>query len=242
MFTTQNAAVAASSAGTFAKDQAAELTQLASNGDFSIRILALLGAIAMVVVSVIGFLGKILTLHFVSALIEVYVFALAIVIIILESAGKIPLPRSFETNVHKYALFLKFVWGRGILYFIGGSLQVSQANILDLVVGLFMCFVGILYMIVGRSTSKKLEALKKGKYSDSTLRAEFREADVDAKGALTMAQFKNLIHSLGLDLNRREVEAAFLQLDPDSNGLVTVDQFLAWWSDTDNVDALPMGV
>jgi len=97
-------------------------------------------------------------------------------------------------------------------------------------------------MIVGRSTSKKLEALKKGKYSDSTLRAEFREADVDAKGALTMAQFKNLIHSLGLDLNRREVEAAFLQLDPDSNGLVTVDQFLAWWSDTDNVDALPMGV
>ena len=128
MFTSQNAAVAASSAGTFAKDQAVELTQLASNGDFSIRILALLGAIAMVVVSVIGFLGKILTLHFVSALIEVYVFALAIVIIILESAGKIPLPRSFETNVHKYALFLKFVWGRGILYFIGGSLQVSQVS------------------------------------------------------------------------------------------------------------------
>jgi hypothetical protein len=132
LFTTQNAAAAASSAGTFAKDQATELSTLASNGDFSIRILALLGAMAMLVVSVLGFLGKVLTLKFVSALIDFYIFVFAIITIILESGGKIPLPRSFEQNLYKYGLFLKFVWGRGILYFFVGTLLVSQVSAVTL--------------------------------------------------------------------------------------------------------------
>lgn len=105
---------------------------------------------------------------------------------------------------------------------------------MDIVVGLFMTCVGILYIIVGRSTSKKLEKLKDSKISESSLRAEFRKADVQAKGALNMPEFKNLILTLGLDLNRREAEAAFLQLDSHPNGDVGIDQFLAWWKDCDN--------
>lgn len=128
MLTRENAAAAASSAGSFAKEQANEISQLASDGDFSIRILALLGAIAMIVVSILGFVVKMLTFRFVSALIEVYIFVLAIAILILESAGKIPLPRRLGVNLQKYALFLKYVWGRGILYVIGGTLQVSQVS------------------------------------------------------------------------------------------------------------------
>ena len=128
MFTRENAAAAASTAGSFATEQANELSQLASDGDFSIRILALLGAFAMIVVSIMGFVVKMLTFKFVSALIEVYIFVLAIVILILESAGKIPVPRRVGLKIQKFALFLKYVWGRGILFVIGGTLQVSQVS------------------------------------------------------------------------------------------------------------------
>jgi hypothetical protein len=109
---------------------------------------------------------------------------------------------------------------------------------LDFIVGVFMCFVGILYILVGRSTANKLANLKKSRFSESTLRAEFREADVDAKGTLTMAQFKALVFALGLDLNRREVEAAFLEVDSGSSGVITIDQFLVWWNETDSDDGV----
>lgn len=82
----------------------------------------------MIVVSIMGFVVKMLTFKFVSALIEVYIFVLAIVILILESAGKIPVPRRVGLKIQKFALFLKYVWGRGILFVIGGTLQVSQVS------------------------------------------------------------------------------------------------------------------
>lgn len=86
----------------------------------------------MLVVSVLGVLGKVLTLKFVSALIDCYIFVFAIITIILESGGKIPLPRSFEKDLYKYGLFLKFVWGRGMLYFFVGTLLVSQVSAVTL--------------------------------------------------------------------------------------------------------------
>jgi Ca2+-binding EF-hand superfamily protein len=104
-----------------------------------------------------------------------------------------------------------------------------------------MTCVGILYIIVGRASSKKLDNLKKSKISESSLKAEFRKASVQTKGALTMPEFKNLIRTLGLDLNRREAEAAYLQLDSRPDGVVGIDQFLAWWKDCDNDDAADDG-
>jgi Ca2+-binding EF-hand superfamily protein len=95
-------------------------------------------------------------------------------------------------------------------------------------------FVGILYICIGRQTSKKLAELKKSMYSEATLRAEFREVDVENKGAITRAQFKNLLAALGIELNRRETETAFLDIDKNDNGMVTVEEFLAWWNGDDD--------
>ena len=113
----------------------------------------------------------------------------------------------------------------------------SQGSFLDIVVGAYVMFVGILYIFVGRQTSKKLGELKKSMYSEATLRAEFREADVEGKGAITREQFKNLLATLGMDLSRRETETAFLDIDKDDKGQVTVEEFIAWWNGGEEGDS-----
>jgi len=238
VFTKENA----EKAGTFMKERTLELRQMASDGDLSLRLLAMLGGIAMVVTSVMGFIGHVFTLAFVKALLEIYTFFLGIVVLVLEGR-QIPFPRGLEQGINKYALFLKFVWGRGCLYFVAGSLQLAQYSIVDLAVGGFMCFVGAMYIIVGRQTAQKLAELRKSVISEDTLKMKFLEADIDRTGTLTQLQFTNMTRSIGIELNRRETESAFLQLGKSGeNDQLTYDEFKKWWNqmyDDDDTAAAP---
>lgn len=134
----------AQAAGDFAKEKFKELKNQVSDGDFSIRLLAFVGAILLIFLSATEFLGKILTLHIFSALIELYTFILGVVVLILEGKGQIPFfPAGLAETIMKYALILRYVWGRGALYFVAGTLQLSQMGLLDLIGGGFMAFVGV---------------------------------------------------------------------------------------------------
>jgi hypothetical protein len=134
----------AEAAGSFAKEKFQELKSQVSDGDFSIRLLALLGAVLIVFLSVTEILGKILTLHIFGALIELYACILGLIALALEGKGQIPFfPASLGDTIMNYALILRYVWGRGALYFVAGTLQLSQMGLLDLIVGGFMTFVGV---------------------------------------------------------------------------------------------------
>lgn len=113
----------ASRAGKMAQDKLAELRTMANEGYLPIRVLAQIGGLAMIVLSIIGFVNAVIHLKFLDALVEVYAFLLGIVVIILETKA---FPKSVEQSLNKYALFLTFVWGRGCLYFVAGSLQATQ--------------------------------------------------------------------------------------------------------------------
>lgn len=113
----------ASRAGKMAQDKLMELRTMANEGYLPIRVLAQIGGLAMIVLSILGFINAIIHLNFLDALVEVYTFLLGLVVIILETKA---FPKSFEQSLSKYALFLTFVWGRGCLYFVAGSLQATQ--------------------------------------------------------------------------------------------------------------------
>jgi hypothetical protein len=121
VFSSENA----SWAGRLATDKMTELKQMASEGDFSIRLLAQIGGLAMMVLSIMGLVLKIINLDFLGALVEVYTFLMGLIVIILESKA---FPRRFEQTLNKYMLFLRFVWGRGCLYFVAGTLQATQVS------------------------------------------------------------------------------------------------------------------
>jgi len=108
-----------------AKEKMKELRTMANEGYLPIRLLAQIGGLAMIVLSIMGFVASIIHLQFLDALVEVYTFLLGFVVIILETKA---FPKRFEQGLNKYALFLRFVWGRGCLYFVSGSLQATQVR------------------------------------------------------------------------------------------------------------------
>ena len=95
--------------------------------------------------------------------------------------------------------------------------------------GCYMILVGIMYIVVGRNTAQKLSDLRKSLITEEELRRKFQEADVDQSGTITMGQFKNLTVNMGLDLGRREIEAAWMHLDKEDVGEITYEEFQSWW-------------
>lgn len=215
-----------------AKEKLEELKKGMQDGDFSIRLLALVAAFAIVVSAFLGIFKDFFTLNFPGTLVEVYTLALGVIMLILESK-QLNLPESFMNKIFHYALFLKFVWGRGILYLVAGTLQITQGSIIDYGVGGFCAFCGIVYIIVGNKTANKMKILREALVSEDTLRAKFREADTKNTGSLDAEQFKKLTDSIGMNLNKRTSEAAFLHLDKSQNGKISYEEFKQWWTEFD---------
>jgi hypothetical protein len=230
VFTKENFEIASRAA----KEKAIEVRRQAQEGDLSLRLLAFLGGLIVIVVSSMEFLANILTLNSIGAFIAIFTLLLGIVVILLEGNSFI-LSSGAVNSIHKYALFLKFLWGRGCLYFICGALQLYQLDVLHLVSGAYMCAVGILFVLVGQRTAWKLKALRKSLYSEQTLHSKFSQADIDGDGGLNLQQFRTLTLTLGLDMTRRETEAAFMHMHKaDTNGeKLTYDEFKTWWNETD---------
>lgn len=117
----------------FAKQSAAEFRRNIDEGSWSLRLLALVAALAMMVVSVLGVIADVITLKWISVVFQVYIFAFGVVILVLESSRQLSCFQRLETNLYKYALFVKYVWGRGVLYFFAGTLMISLRDFMDLV-------------------------------------------------------------------------------------------------------------
>lgn len=77
-----------------------ELRRSASDGDFSIRLLALLAGVALLLSAMAGIFYRIMTFNLTGALMEVYTLLLAVVILVLESR-QLNLPDQFMRNVYK---------------------------------------------------------------------------------------------------------------------------------------------
>jgi len=216
-------------AANVAQSRLQDVQKAVQDGNFSLRLLALLGGLALVISSVLGILQRVLTLNIFSALIELYTLVGGIIILVLESR-QLHLPERFLYNLYKYALFLKFVWGRGCLYFVLGTLQFVQGDLLDIAVGASVMFIGGLYIYSGQQAAEKLQDVRKNLFSEQTLRSKFQEADREGDGNLTKEEFQGLVSGLGVDLNRREIEAAYMHLS-QASGSLTFDRFREWWAE-----------
>ena len=231
------------SAGHRARDSLQNLQHSARDGDFSIRLLALISGLALVISAGFGFFDLISKFRITNAILEFYTLVLGLIMLLLESRGHLQWQRRQESlphathlrgaegcfrNLYRYALFLKFVWGRGGLYFVAGSLQLAQGHMVDFCIGGFVMLVGVLYIWIGRGTAAKLTQLRQA-LSEQTLRSKFQEADTDGNGTLSLENFKVLTDNLGMKLSRRECEVAFLCMDRSDAGKISFDDLQTWW-------------
>mmetsp|Transcript_8761 Transcript_8761/g.9664 ORF Transcript_8761/g.9664 Transcript_8761/m.9664 type:complete len:159 (-) Transcript_8761:70-546(-) len=148
-------------------ERAEELKRNVSAGSCSLKFLAFLGATAMIAASSVGFLYDFLNWHWFSGLFQMYTILLGFLMIILEYGRELRYFMKKEKELYKYAMFLQFTYGRGILYFFAGTLQISLVNTIDDIIGGFVCFVGVVHMIVGFGESRKKGTRRKEAESDS---------------------------------------------------------------------------
>lgn len=229
-------------AQTVAASRVDDLRKSASDGDVSLRLLALAGGAFLIVSALLGMISHLVFLQFTSVLVEFYTLVMGVVMVVLESR-QVMLPEWFLQLLYKYALFLKFIWGRGCLYFVAGTLQMSQGSFTDVIVGFCVCLLGVAFIVIGHRAAQKLQNARSLLTSEHTVRSKFREANIRGHNALDIQEFRLLMQSLGLHISRREAEAAFLQVNPEDSGELTYDDFKAWWErslPSSRVSAMPM--
>lgn len=212
----------------FATQQAGEFRRNLDEGSMSLRLMALLGGVGMIVVSSLGILGDVITFRWVAVIFQVYALAFGCLMLVLESGQQLSCFKKLETGLYKHASFLRYVWGRGLIYFFAGTLMISLGDFFDLVVGLYVCLVGLIFFVVGRTAVKKLSDLRRSALPTSDLQEKFAMADTDGKGSLNLDQFRHLINGLGMDLTKREVESTFVLFGVNR---ITYEQFMQWWND-----------
>lgn len=207
--------------------RAADVRTSFATGDFSLRLLVLIGGIGLIVSAFIGLFVDVFYLDFTNVLLEVYTLALGGIIMILESQ-QIALPPAYLEKLLKYALFLKFIWGRGLLYAFAGTLQAAQGSLMDRIVGVYVMILGMVFIILGYRTSQKLASVGRRSFTSATLKSKFNAVDTDKKGSINLEQFSKLLDSLEIPLDKREKEIAFLYLD-GGEGTMSFDEFQAWF-------------
>ena len=216
-----------------AAERVDEISASLMTGSTPIRALALMGGVAMAFFAGAGILAAIFSFSISRIVMEIYAFFFGLAMIVMESQQVVKIPTEYMDKLYKYCLFLKYIWGRGGLYMITGSLQAAQGGLFNFVVGLYVMAVGVLYILVGRASAKKLSEMKHSIFSKETLQAKFKKFDTDRSGALTMQEFGELVHSLDLDMTKREKEGIFFHLDTNDDDKLEYDEFIQWWDGFD---------
>lgn len=152
--------------GSFVVERAEELKRNISEGSCSLKLLVFFGATAMIAASTVGFLYDLLNWHWFSGIFQLYTIFLGFLMILLEYGREIRFFVQREKNLYKYAMFLKFIYGRGVLYFFAGTLQISLVNQVDDIIGGFVCFVGVVHILAGYNISRKQRAQRREVESD----------------------------------------------------------------------------
>jgi len=101
-----------------------------------------------------------------------------------------------------------------------------------------MMFVGLLYVVVGRATGKKLASVRAAIKDETTLQASFADNDSDNDGYLTQNDFEMMIMGMDLNLSPNELIAAFTAIDENDDGKISFDEFKTWWSGSNSTGTM----
>lgn len=162
------------------------------------------------------------------------VVVMSLFILVLE--GRFVAPNPVNTRAHVRNVMtrnfniLRFVWGRGILYIIVGTINVAQTWIITMASGGFMILLGIISIFVGVHASRKFAALRNSLADESYLLLLFSYYDSDSDGYLDANQFTNLLSYLGMEVDDRYALKAFNAIDRNGDRRIAFDEFNHWWT------------
>jgi hypothetical protein len=162
------------------------------------------------------------------------VVIMSLFIVVLEGRFLAPNPLNARAHIRNIMTrnfnILRFVWGRGILYIVTGTINVAQTWMITMASGVFMIAVGIIAIFVGVHASRKFAALRSSLADESYLLLLFSYYDSDHDGYLEAYQFTNLLSYLGMEVDDRYALKAFDAIDRNGDRRITFDEFSRWWT------------
>ena len=162
-------------------------------------------------------------------MIDLYVFCLCLCACALEAKSSVlrdhvcvPLERSLP--------FLRLASGRGALYLAAGVLAIDTRDSAQVVAGAAFGLVGLANMMLGLVVGRKLKRLRRAMPDEAEMQARFSD-DVQQAGELAgldAPRMQTFCAGYGLQFNRFEVQALFLALNQQRDGVISPGDIRAW--------------
>ena len=206
----------------------------AEEGSPFIRIPAFLGAISLIVATVISLVmePESWTAH--SIVMSVCILLMSTFVLILDGRFLASNPLSARAHLRNIMTrnfnIFRFLWGRGLLYIAAGILSVAQMWPVNLYSGIYVICVGVVALSVGVHASRKFAALRNSLADESFLLLVFSNYDTDGDGYVNPSEFAILLADLGMELDDRYTLKAFNVIDTDNDRRVSFEEFSHWWA------------
>jgi len=210
--------------------------------------LAEIGGTCLLCGGIAGIVDAFLTLEPASLaeiLCNLYAMAIGAICITFESTNVVAFD-GIRMWLDSNAIMLRFLWGRGLVYIVGGLFFMLQPGSNDLVklfhtlAGAGMIVVGVICKLLGHWLQCKLNKLKDNLVDEQDLYQRWHSCPMDDKFQMDSEQFPVFLKKCSVDLSYTELRAAIQELDTDNNGKISYNEFLAWWKNK-LVEAPPDG-
>merc|ERR1711967_195027 len=99
-------------------------------------------------------------------------------------------------------------------------------DFMDSLIGLYMCGVGLLMIIIGSHTKRKLMTIQAYMKDEDMVKEIFDQADLDKSSKLSKLELVKICEVLGSPLEMLELEAAMQMLDKNGDDQISFDEFI----------------
>jgi len=189
-------------------------------GNFPLRLLSFVGSVGTAVILIFGLLGALSNVFtFVQ---DIYTIIFCLTLALVEMCWWSWAPRLLVLHL-RLKLFKKFnfltrAWGKGMLTIYIGSIMLAKWEFFDIISGIYMLAIGVLFIIYGRFAERKMKRLKGQAIS-------FASVDRNNDGKIDMQELQATATAAGMPMSSCELYLAFALLDTNGDGVVSVEEF-----------------
>ncbi|EQC29373.1 hypothetical protein SDRG_12837 [Saprolegnia diclina VS20] len=220
---------------TASKAHGRRLCRWVQSAPTSLRVLSFVNGVLLLASAAIAFVFDLFSGYFLVFLINAWVLAFALVLIVLEIKLSF-----FEAKVLPFVVrqvpLLGSVFGRGVFMVFIGFLAMSLVlhatwqNLLLCGAGLLSAILGSATMLLSALASHEFFLLCQAIPTQEAWAKAFQSVDVDDSGELDMDEFMLLVDRLGSRIDSVYIESIFRDIDVDKSNTLSLPELLNWWS------------
>jgi len=209
-----------------------ETTEATKSPTTTIRLLACANGVGLTISSIMTAVLSVLNNQISILDIVVIIISAWVGIFALFLESNLALVHTIRSTITHGVPICGHVTLRGGIYTIAGLLNFAILEPLHIVVGLFSTGVGIYMIKIGKKAGEHLVTLRTSITDEKALLKAFMRHDENGDGYLQQEEFESLMLSLGVELDRDELDAIFFTIDVDNDKNIVYDEFRSWWKQT----------